>query len=187
MLERNDYERINSIFGEAVADDLVYKGVLDQPVNTTFGRNLALEQDPKLWNRNLRDANGINAGRLKIHFVLSNSNYNNAEKGVIRNALADLESITGGLFMFVENAVVPYINVVNGNYCGSFVGRTSGNSQDVTLNGSGCLFRGTIQHEFLHALGFWHEHSRNDRNDYVGKRAYFRNVNLLRILRITII
>lgn len=57
--------------------------------------------------------------------------------------------------------------------CSSFVGRQGG-EQLVSLQRQGCLSLGTIQHEFLHALGFHHEHQRSDRDNYV--RIVFENV-----------
>lgn len=50
--------------------------------------------------------------------------------------------------------------------CSSSVGRTGRSYQRLTL-GNGCYSTGTIQHEFLHALGFWHEQSRSDRDSFV--------------------
>ncbi|XP_071455776.1 zinc metalloproteinase nas-6-like [Hetaerina americana] len=38
---------------------------------------------------------------------------------------------------------------------------------DMFLSAHGCRSWGTIQHEFLHALGFWHEHTRPDRDSHV--------------------
>ncbi|XP_056418989.1 meprin A subunit alpha isoform X1 [Hyla sarda] len=49
--------------------------------------------------------------------------------------------------------------------CWSYVGdfRTG---QDLSI-GSGCDHKAIVEHEILHALGFYHEQSRSDRDDYV--------------------
>ncbi|NXU90989.1 MEP1B protein, partial [Xiphorhynchus elegans] len=59
-----------------------------------------------------------------------------------------------------------YISVFKGSGCWSSVGNIQNGLQQLSI-GSNCDRIGTIQHEFLHALGFWHEQSRSDRDDYV--------------------
>ena len=54
-----------------------------------------------------------------------------------------------------------------GTGCYSFVGRHSSRPNIVNLQYNGCITRGIVAHELLHALGFYHEQSRPDRDDYV--------------------
>jgi len=42
-----------------------------------------------------------------------------------------------------------------------------GGMQTVAIEEIGCLYSYLIQHETMHALGFWHEHQRPDRNTYI--------------------
>ena len=52
--------------------------------------------------------------------------------------------------------------------CWSYVGRLPTQYQPQALNiGTGCDFTDTVEHEFMHTLGFFHEQARPDRDDYV--------------------
>ncbi|KAM3876216.1 meprin A subunit beta-like [Diretmus argenteus] len=59
-----------------------------------------------------------------------------------------------------------YISVYKGSGCFSSVGNRRVGKQRLSI-GKNCDRLGTVEHEFLHALGFWHEQSRADRDDYV--------------------
>ncbi|TDH16472.1 hypothetical protein EPR50_G00019810 [Perca flavescens] len=59
-----------------------------------------------------------------------------------------------------------YISVYKGSGCSSSVGNQRVGKQRLSI-GKNCDCLGTVEHEFLHALGFWHEQSRADRDDYV--------------------
>uniref|UniRef100_A0A668W363 Metalloendopeptidase n=1 Tax=Oreochromis aureus TaxID=47969 RepID=A0A668W363_OREAU len=57
-----------------------------------------------------------------------------------------------------------YLNLVTGNGCASFVGCQGGAQQ--LFFASMCTV-GNLCHELLHALGLYHEHTREDRDKYV--------------------
>ncbi|TSK58117.1 Meprin A subunit beta [Bagarius yarrelli] len=59
-----------------------------------------------------------------------------------------------------------YISVFKGSGCFSSVGNRHVGKQRLSI-GNNCDRLATVEHEFLHALGFWHEQSRADRDDYV--------------------
>ena len=63
-----------------------------------------------------------------------------------------------------------------GNSCWSYVGKSykkNNDFQELSL-GPGCRHGGTIMHEMMHAVGFWHEQSRPDRNQYV--EVFWENI-----------
>uniref|UniRef100_A0A7M5UV23 Metalloendopeptidase n=1 Tax=Clytia hemisphaerica TaxID=252671 RepID=A0A7M5UV23_9CNID len=71
-----------------------------------------------------------------------------------------------------SNVPKNHVEVIRSGGCWSMVGMTGGR-QSLSI-GNGCLWEGTIIHEFLHAIGFYHEQSRPDRDEYVN--IIFRNI-----------
>jgi len=66
-----------------------------------------------------------------------------------------------------------YVTVIKDGGCYSYVGRIGG-PQKLSLD-RGCLYDvGTSMHEFMHAIGYQHEQSRSDRDNYV--RIIWKNI-----------
>ncbi|CAI9726789.1 and LDL-receptor class A domain-containing 1-like isoform X2 [Octopus vulgaris] len=82
----------------------------------------------------------------------------------IRLAIQEIEQFSCVRFQPRQNEI-DYIRIRNISGCYSPVGRRGG-PQDVSI-GNGCESQGTIIHELMHALGFWHEHTRPDRDLYI--------------------
>lgn len=67
-----------------------------------------------------------------------------------------------------------YVEFVKGDGgCRSDIGYRENQIQEISL-GSGCEYRGTVAHEIMHLLGFYHEHTRQDREQYI--TVYSENI-----------
>ncbi|XP_033108736.1 protein SpAN-like [Anneissia japonica] len=91
---------------------------------------------------------------------------------VIMAAMEYMESISC-LHFVPHNTLVSetlghnsFVHIFKGDGCWSSVGKLSGGKQLISL-GIGCYSHGVILHELLHTIGFHHEQSRLDRDDYV--------------------
>lgn len=66
------------------------------------------------------------------------------------------------------------LRFVSGSGCSSSLGMTSSSGQKVSLKSNGCMSKGTVVHEILHAMGFHHEQTRPDRDSYI--TVHFNNI-----------
>ncbi|ROL40896.1 High choriolytic enzyme 1 [Anabarilius grahami] len=89
----------------------------------------------------------------------------NYDRSVIANAMSAFHAKTCIRFV-ARSSQTDYISIENNDGCFSSLGRTGG-KQVVSLNRQGCVYNGIVQHELNHALGFYHEQTRSDRDQYV--------------------
>ncbi|XP_026084949.1 meprin A subunit beta-like [Carassius auratus] len=87
-------------------------------------------------------------------------------KGVILRALEQFRLKSCIDFKARTAEDISYISVESLDGCWSYVGHRFAGAQTLSI-GIGCGSKAYVEHEFLHALGFFHEQSRYDRDDYV--------------------
>jgi hypothetical protein len=108
-----------------------------------------------LWNANLWPS-GI------VHYEFDPA-VTAQNRSRTRIAMNEIETFCGVRFV-PRTTEVAYVYVQNGTGNNSFVGRTGGRQ---VLNMVSWSSRYIIIHEFMHALGIWHEQQRNDRETFV--------------------
>ncbi|KAK7086372.1 hypothetical protein SK128_012174 [Halocaridina rubra] len=97
------------------------------------------------------------------------SQYSASQMTTVRDSMDEYETLTSNCITFVERTSESdyiYFTQDDNQGCYSYVGRIGGRQ---TINyPQWCLdTHGSTLHEMLHALGFYHEQSRFDRDDYV--------------------
>ncbi|KAF0876539.1 ASTL metalloendopeptidase, partial [Crocuta crocuta] len=102
---------------------------------------------------------------VEVPFLLS-SKYDKSSRDILLKAFDEFERFTCIRFVAYQGQR-DFISIVPMSGCFSSVGR-SGGMQVVSLAPT-CLQKGPgiVLHELMHVLGFWHEHSRADRDHYI--------------------
>lgn len=106
-----------------------------------------------------------------VHYRIIADNFTTEQVDYIRRGLDTIANASCIRFVEADENATAYIRVLGQDVgCYSEVGYL-GTVQDLNLAPntleSGCFRLGTIMHEFLHALGFFHMQSASDRDDYV--------------------
>jgi len=141
------------------------------------GDMLLTEEQRQLLNGTLpEERNGIIDKRRHwknaiIPFVISSS-FSSSDRAKIMKAINTYHTKTCIRFVPRTNET-DYVSIIVGSGCYSYVGRR-GRTQPLSL-GRGCVYHYIIMHELMHAVGFYHEQSRCDRDKYV--TIYLENVS----------
>jgi hypothetical protein len=86
--------------------------------------------------------------------------------------MRDIESKTCVRFV-PRTTQADYINIINSAGCWSYIGRIRG-AQQLSLQRNGCVYKRTVMHELIHALGYHHMQTNVARDNYV--TVYFGNI-----------
>lgn len=137
-------------------------GKFEGDIELTEIQSRALNKRTGLLSHTYRWTNNI------VPYVLNDQT--DAQKAHIREALDEMEASL--CLKFVERTTeANYVDVISTESgCFSSVGMVGG-VQRLNLQsyepGSGCFRKGTIIHEFIHAMGFYHMQSATERDDFV--------------------
>ncbi|KAL7741425.1 hypothetical protein ACLKA6_000753 [Drosophila palustris] len=143
-------------------------GFAEGDMQLTEEQQLILEHGPKERN-GLIDAAKRWPRNLVIYQI--SQDFDAAHKQAILRGIQSLEDNSCLKFREATEADVAYVRITaNPGGCYTAVGY-QGAPQQMNLEiyplGEGCFRPGTILHEFMHALGFYHEQSSALRDDYI--------------------
>ncbi|XP_055949019.1 astacin-like metalloprotease toxin 5 [Argiope bruennichi] len=164
--------KINTFFFWIIFSGITFSGLLasenDLLPGTIIDGDIMIGENEDPWDRRdgpLVDMREKRWPRAVVLYDLNETIYSVWDLYVIREAILEIER--GTCIKFVRRKhEKDYIYITPFGGCWSYIGR-QGAQQTLSLSVPQCINKGTILHEFLHALGFWHEHSRSDRDEYI--------------------
>lgn len=158
------------------------------------------DQDPDLFEGDIKGYQWTNKGLARIPnrdyvkweggvvpYVIDSNTYSAQELATIQEGIRWIEDQTRvngrDCIKFVRRTNErTFIRIHSGSGCWSYVGKqTTFGEQLLSLkrpteqDRGSCMSAGTTAHELIHALGFWHEQSRPDRDEYV--KVNYENIN----------
>ncbi|XP_042229355.1 protein SpAN-like [Homarus americanus] len=89
------------------------------------------------------------------------------DKKAIREGLNYWMAHTCITFVETTDMDQPHLKFIHGDGCWSFVGRQHTWQGQALSLGDGCAQLGQVAHQLGHAIGFYHEHIRPDRDQYI--------------------
>jgi len=94
--------------------------------------------------------------------------FSQSELRIIEESMTEISALTCIRFKQreVEQGYIFVAKGGSGTGCSSYLGRL-GTVQQLNLESPGCVHKGIVIHEFIHAIGFYHEQSREDRDNHV--------------------
>uniref|UniRef100_A0A0B7A8H7 Metalloendopeptidase n=1 Tax=Arion vulgaris TaxID=1028688 RepID=A0A0B7A8H7_9EUPU len=101
----------------------------------------------------------------RIPFVIDKSVFSDADMTEVYKAMDEWKNYTCITFSPARSSDSNFVSFEDGTGCSSYVGMNRG-KHPIALAG-GCRQKGVIAHEIGHAVGFYHEQNRPDRDDYI--------------------
>ncbi|XP_075692887.1 embryonic protein UVS.2-like [Rhinoderma darwinii] len=108
------------------------------------------------WSKNT-------TGIVNVPYTLS-SDIKESSVSIIKTAMQEFETLSCVRFL-PRTTESDFVQIIANSGCWSYLGKRGG-GQPLSLP-TECMGHGTVQHELNHALGFYHEQSRSDRDNYI--------------------
>ncbi|XP_056418984.1 astacin-like metalloendopeptidase [Hyla sarda] len=103
-------------------------------------------------------------GTVQVPFTFP-SVYTDFERSMVSEVMKEFEVMTCVKFVS-RTTEVDYLAIESADGCWSYVGKVGG-KQVVSISMPACTKYTLIQHELMHTLGFFHEQTRKDRDQYI--------------------
>lgn len=150
-------------------DDILFQGDIILP-KSFFLKNSGIDLHHHGHGSDYDDriGTGINLWpKGKVRYKFERGHFNWQEKRKIWKAMKALQRKTCLRFIRVRSSRSRrenYVMISKRDSCSSSIGKVRKSRISI---GKGCFRHGSIVHELMHTLGFWHEQSRPDRDKHV--------------------